>query len=60
MKNYVDYRWYAEDVQDIRPDLSTEQAMNVLLALKESGDATLGVNWDVIESMAENLYPEEV
>jgi hypothetical protein len=51
--------WYIDDVQSVRPDLSDEQAWEVLLAAKDNHDASLGINWDVLESWCDNLYPLE-
>ena len=52
--------WHVDDVLSERPDLTIEQASNVLDNLCSPGnhDATIGVNWDSIRHMAEHLYPE--
>lgn len=49
--------WHIEDVQSIRPDLTNNQAGKVLEHLKENHDANLGINWEVIEIVADILYP---
>lgn len=49
--------WHIEDVQSVRPDLTDEQASNILLHMKKNHDATLGINWDTIESTADFLFP---
>ena len=48
--------WSIEDVQKIRPDLTDEQAWKVLLAVLRHRDATIGINWDVLDYHAENLF----
>jgi hypothetical protein len=48
--------WSIEDVQSIRPDLSEEQAWEVLQAADRHHDATLGINWDVLACHAEMLF----
>ena len=50
--------WHPEDVQEIRPDLTNEQAQEVLWLARKFHDANVGVNWDVLSIWAEQLYPE--
>lgn len=50
--------WHVEDVLHVRPDLTKEQAAVVLESLHDNHDATIGINWDVIECHAESLFPE--
>ena len=52
-------KWNVEDVQSVRPDLSNEQANDVLYVLAENFDANIGVDWDVIMMAAEQLFPED-
>ena len=51
--------WCVDDVQQQRPDLNHEQAVEVLAFMAGKFDANIGINWDVIDSAAEYLYPEE-
>lgn len=55
---FIDDRWYTEDVIEMRPDLSHEQAWEVLKHIKKTHDATIGINWEVIEIACDILYPE--
>jgi hypothetical protein len=57
VERYIDDRWYTSDVQDVRPDLSDDQAWEVLQEIKRTHDATVGINWDVINCTADNLFP---
>lgn len=50
--------WEAGDVQEVRPDLTDEQAWEVLRAARQEHDAGLGINWDVLECHADMLFPE--
>jgi len=50
--------WNIEDVQSIRPDLSDEKASTVLKHLKKNHDASVGVNWETIEVVADIVFPE--
>ena len=58
MPRQVAIYWNIEDVQMIRPDLDDEQASTVLLQAEHHHDAGVGINWDVLETMAEDLYPK--
>lgn len=49
--------WDIEDVKEVRSDMNDVQAMEVLRRLKDKHDASIGINWDVIECVAEILYP---
>lgn len=48
--------WSIDDVLSVRPNLSKEQASDVLIHLKNHHDATVGINWDVIEATADELF----
>jgi hypothetical protein len=48
--------WGIEDVQEIRPDLTDEQAWEVLQYAGGSHDATIGIDWDVLACHAETLF----
>ena len=48
--------WSIEDVQEVRPDLSDEQAWEALQAVKNNHDATVGINWLTLEMVAEDLF----
>ena len=48
--------WSIEDVQEIRPDLTDEQAWDVLQAVLQHHDATIGINWDVLQYHADKLF----
>lgn len=49
--------WHIEDVQNVRPDLTNHQAGKVLKHLKDNHDASVGIHWEVIEIVADILYP---
>lgn len=50
--------WCIEDVKEVRPDLSDDQCWDVLQNLNRSHDATIGINWDVIDCVADILFPD--
>jgi hypothetical protein len=49
--------WSTEDVLEVRPDLSEEQADNVLDSAERHHDANEGINWIVLETIADIMYP---
>ena len=57
---YVLFEWHCADVQTVRPDLTDEQALDVLLTAKHYHDANVGINWDVLKIWADELYPRKV
>ena len=48
--------WSTEDVLCTRPDLTKDQAREVLYELDHNHDASIGINWEVIEIVAENMF----
>jgi hypothetical protein len=50
--------WSIEDVQEVRPDLTEEQAWEVLQQVERGHDATIGINWDVLSCHADQLDDE--
>ena len=51
--------WDIDDVQSLRPDLDDNEAMQVLSAVDDKHDANIGINWDVIQFWADELYPQD-
>jgi hypothetical protein len=50
--------WSIEDVKGLRPDLSDEQAWEVLQQAEDIHDAEWGINWTTLETVASDLFPE--
>jgi hypothetical protein len=48
--------WGVEDVLTIRPDLSDQQAWEVLQMVNRCKDAELGITWLTLEMAAEDLF----
>ena len=48
--------WCLEDVKEVRPDLDDDQCWQVLQNVKRHHDATIGVNWDVLDCVASLLF----
>lgn len=54
----ISIEWHIDDVLEIRPDLDERKAMKVLNMVERKHDATVGVNWEVLDFWATELYPE--
>ena len=50
--------WSVDDVKHIRPDLTDDQAMDVLYEVKDHHDAEWGVSWTTLSTAAEILFPK--
>jgi hypothetical protein len=50
--------WCVEDVKRLRPDLTGEQAFEVLGQVRCKHDADLGISWTTLEIVADDLFPE--
>jgi hypothetical protein len=48
--------WTIADVQSVRPDLSDRQAWEVLQAADRQHDASVGINWEVLQCHADWLF----
>ena len=48
--------WSTEHVLCVRPDLNKEEARKVLYELDHNHDATIGINWEVIDIIAEGMF----
>ena len=50
--------WDVEDVQMLRPDLTDADAWRVLEFVVRHHDAGIGIHWEVLEHVAEALFPD--
>src|SRR5207245_3381062 len=48
--------WGIGDVQDVRPDLSEDQAWQVLQTVEKYLDSDYGITWDTIKLTADELF----
>ena len=51
--------WHISDVYEVRDDLDSNQAQNVLCHVFAERDANIGISYEVIEDVADTLYPRE-
>jgi hypothetical protein len=49
--------WCIQDVQEVRPDLTDDQAWEVLQEVERKHDAEYGINWTTLEIVADDLFP---
>jgi hypothetical protein len=52
----IAHLWGIEDVQDVRGDLTEDQAWQVLQECDRRLDSTLGITWENIEFVADDLF----
>jgi hypothetical protein len=50
--------WGIEDVKEVAKDLTDTECRQVLRLVKNKHDATIGVNWDVLEAWADRVREE--
>lgn len=50
--------WSIEDVQSLRPDLTQDQAWEVLEYVGRKHDAEYGVSWMTLQIVADDMFPE--
>jgi hypothetical protein len=55
----IEISWHVDDVKEVRPDLTNDQAREVLAQAKHRHDASIGINWDVLAIHADDLFPRE-
>lgn len=55
---YLTDDWHIDDIKNVRPDLDDDQCIHVLEVMADDFDANNGINWDVIEYTAEQLFPD--
>jgi len=55
--DYLYSSWHVDDILCRRPDLTIDQCREVLRTLDRYHDATIGINWDVIDFCADDCYP---
>ena len=48
--------WCIEDVKAIRPDLTEDQAWEILQQVESSHDAENGITWTTLETIADDLF----
>ena len=55
LPNEITITWCIEDVESISEDLTDDECREVLRLAKKNHDATIGINWDVLETWADQV-----
>jgi hypothetical protein len=50
--------WHIDDVLSVRPNLTRAQARAVLRIVHDRHDASCGVNWCTLETVADDMFPD--
>lgn len=58
MKNTITISWSIGDVQALNPNVTDKKARKVLEFLKHNHDASIGINWEVIDCAISYLFPD--
>ena len=59
LKDEIAITWTIEDVKEIASDLTDNECRMVLYLAKEKHDATIGINWDVLEVWAQEVRDQK-
>jgi hypothetical protein len=51
--------WRWEDVQSVRDDLTEDQCVEVLEEVRRRHDASVGINWDLLQDNADTMFPRK-
>lgn len=57
--NWMSSFWHVSDVQEIRQDLTDEQARDVLRFMEHYHDANIGINWEFINACIDDAVGGE-
>lgn len=49
--------WSSEDVRGIRPDLTDDEAYEVIARVCRKHDADLGITWETLKIVADDMFP---
>lgn len=48
--------WSTDDVREVRPDLTDDQCWEVLKTAEQQHDAMIGLCWDTLTYIADDLF----
>ena len=55
MENQISINWHINDVLSVDETLTLSQARQVLYMLKHNHDASIGINWGVIQETIQGV-----
>lgn len=50
--------WSVTEVKSVRADLTDAQAAKVLARLRDKHDSNIGITWENVEAVSDELFPE--
>ena len=50
--------WYPDDVREVAPDISDDDAIAVLQHAEENHDSEVGINWETLRASTSALFGE--
>ncbi len=59
-ENEIEISWHIDDVKSIAEDLTVKQCRQVLALAKSEHDASIGINWEVLEVWADQVRQGKV
>jgi hypothetical protein len=64
MTTEISIKWYADDLvhraKERKISLSKEQASDILELLKKNHDASIGINWEVVDVVTDMYLADEL
>lgn len=54
----IEISWHIDDVKEVAPDLTDDECRQVLQLAKNKHDATIGINWDTLQTWADYVRDE--
>lgn len=54
-KDFIEIRWFIDDVKMIDDSLTYDQCKKVLEIAKRNHDANIGINFEVLQNIIENV-----
>lgn len=58
-RNWITIRWHIDDVKEVRPDLTDDQARQVLQQVLCCHDCNCGVSWETLQAVADEMFPDK-
>ncbi len=57
MQDCIAILWHIDDVKNVRPELTDDQCREVLRQCDHYHNAEIGINWEVIRTVADDCFP---
>ena len=57
-QDWITILWHINDVKEVRPNLTDDQARKVLERVLDCHDCNFGISWDTLEAAADFMFPD--